>query len=132
MANINTKYYDIREINQIKHANDSSFSLIHTNIASISKYFDDLETVLSTIKTKFDIIGISEHRLSNQSSIPVQNLDLPGYHPFIFDSSNTQCGGTGIFIKNSLVNKIRNDLKISSTENFESTFIELIFSKKDI
>ena len=90
---INSKYYDINEIKQIKHDNDSSLSIIHTNIATISKYFDDLEQVLSTIKTKFDIICISEHRLSNQSLIPELNIDLPGYRPFIFDSSNTFCGG---------------------------------------
>ena len=52
---INSKYYNINEINQIKHDNDSSLSIIHTNIASITKYFDDLEQVLSTIKTKFDM-----------------------------------------------------------------------------
>ena len=69
----------------MKHDNDSSLSIIHTNIASISTYFDDLEQVLSTIKTKFDIIGISEHKLSNQSLIPELNIDLPGCHPFIFD-----------------------------------------------
>ena len=120
----------INEINQIKHDNDSSLSIIHTNIASISKYFDDLEQVLSIIKTKFHIIGISEHRLSNQSLIPELNIDLPGYHPFIFDSSKTFCEGTGLFIKNTLVYKIRRDLKITSTSSFESTFIELIFPKK--
>ena len=37
-TNINSKYYDIREINQIKHDNDSSLSIIHPHIASISKY----------------------------------------------------------------------------------------------
>ena len=78
----------------MKLNNDSPLSIIHTNIASISKYFDDLEQVLSTIKTKFDIIGISEHRLSNQSLIPELNIDLPGDHPFIFDSSNPFCGET--------------------------------------
>ena len=37
---INSQYYDILEFNQIKRNMDSSFNLIHTNSASISKHHD--------------------------------------------------------------------------------------------
>ena len=35
---INSQYYDISEINQIKHNREFSFNLLHTNLASISKH----------------------------------------------------------------------------------------------
>ena len=71
---INSQYYDILEFNQIKHNMDSSFNLIHTNLASISKHHDDLELTLSLLKTKFDIIGITEHKIKRKMKTPSQIL----------------------------------------------------------
>ena len=127
---INSKYYNLNEINQIKHDKKSSFGLLHTNLAPVSKHFDDLEQVVSLLKTNFDIIGTTEHKLPFEHSTPLKYIKIPGYHPFVFDCSNTFHGGSGIFIKNSLVSKKRDDLKISSSGDFESTFIELIFPQK--
>ena len=44
---INSKYYDITQFNSIKHDPTSSFSLFHTNLASINKHFDDMQNILS-------------------------------------------------------------------------------------
>ena len=126
---INSKYYNLSEFNQIKHDQSASFSLLHTNLASINKHFDELTHILTEIKTKFDIIGISEHKL-NDVQTPLLNLDIPGYHSFTFDSSNATHGGTGIFIKNSIIFNRRDDLKFYSLGDFESTFVELIFPNK--
>ena len=56
--------------------------------------------------------------------------DIPGYQPFVFDCSNTTHGGTGFYIKNSIVFNKRDDLKFYSPGDFESTFIEIILPNK--
>ena len=63
---INSMYYDVSQFNQIKHTNDTFFSLLHTDLASLLKYHDDLDLTLSILKMNFDIISITEHKLGNQ------------------------------------------------------------------
>ena len=41
-------------------------SLFHVNACSFNKNFDDLQHLLSCTKTKFDIIAISETRITKQ------------------------------------------------------------------
>jgi len=40
--------------------NVNNFSILHINIRSISKNFDNLSIFLDSIKTTFSIIGLSE------------------------------------------------------------------------
>ena len=54
---------DIDDINTIKADPTSSFNIIHTNIASIDKHFDELSLTLSLLDVKFDLIGITEHKI---------------------------------------------------------------------
>ena len=82
------------------------------------------------LKTKFDIIGITEHKIKKENENPITNIDIPGYQSFVFDCSETLHGGTGLYIKNSIVFNKRDDLKIFSRGDFESTFIEVIFPKR--
>ena len=121
-----SKYYSIHEFNKIKHDFQSSLGLLHTNLASIYNHYDDLSTSLSKLKFNFDMIAITEHKIKNDS--PYQNIELPGYHEFIFDPTLTSHGGTGFYVKESLTYKMRNDLKLKSLGpgDFESTFIEII------
>ena len=80
---INSKYYDIDKFNSLSIDSNSSFSVCHINIASLSKHFDDLQYVMSQLKSPFNVIGISEHKITNSSG-PVDNLNLDGYNKFIF------------------------------------------------
>ena len=77
--------------------------MIHTNIASISKHFDDLTTVLSLLEFPFHIIGISEHKIQKRDGNSISNIDLKGYLPFVFDTTETTHGGTVFFVHDSLV-----------------------------
>ena len=36
------------------------FALFHTNVRSLAKHFNELQSLLSTLQSKFDVIGISE------------------------------------------------------------------------
>ena len=71
------------EFNRISQNKEASFNLIHTNLASIAKHHDDLQvTTLSLLKTKFDVIGITEHKINKEINTPISNIDIPGYQPF--------------------------------------------------
>ena len=89
---------------------NKSLSLFHINACSLKKNFDDLQHLLSSTKTKFDIIAISETRITRQVSL-LNNLNLNNYS-FEFTPTETSAGGTLLCIANLLSYKCRNDLNI--------------------
>ena len=97
---------------------------------SINKYHDDLNTVLSLLKPDIHVIGISKHKIHRDDTNNITNINLEWYHPFVFDPTDTIHGGTGFYIKDSLVFKRRDDLKFNSSGFHESTFIEIILPNK--
>ena len=56
----------------------NGFNTLHLNISSLPYNFDHLETLLITLKVKFDILGITESRLKTGKQ-PLNNIDLQGY-----------------------------------------------------
>ena len=107
----------------------SSFGLLHANIASLNKHIDDLKLILARLKYKFDIIGISEHKI-RKDTVRSNNIFITGYNEFIFEPTETTHGGTGFFIKDNVDYITRKDLQINSPGNYESIFIEIQFPKK--
>ena len=91
------------------------------------KYFDDLNHIISIIKPEFQIIGITEHKIKD--SIPTSNIEIAGYHEFIFNPTQTSHGGTGFYVKDNLAVKKRDNLLLKSPGpgEFESTFLEIVF-----
>ena len=126
---VNSKYYNIKKFNSLKPDINSSLGLMHVNIASLNKHFDDLKTTLSRLKFSFDVIGISEHKINNESP-PSNNIDLPGYNKFIFEPTGTTHGGTGFYIKNNRNYVVRDDLKLNLPSHFEAMFVEIILTDK--
>ncbi len=126
---VNSKYYDIDQLNSLNHDLPSSFGLFHVNIASLNKHIDDLKFILSSLNYNFDIIGISEHKIL-KDTVPSNNIKIPGYDDFKFEPTETNCGGTGFYIKDNLDYIIRKDLQINSPTHYESMFIEIIFPNR--
>ena len=124
-----SKYYDIEEMHNIEipHKN-KSLSLFHKNACSLNKNFDDLQHLLNYPKKIFDIIAISETRITKQVSLS-NNLNLNNYC-FEFTPTETSAGGTLLYIANHLSNKCLNDLNIYKENELESTFIEIVNPKK--
>ena len=88
-----SKYYDIEEMHNIEIPhNNKSLSLFHINACSLNKNFDDLQHLLSCTKKNFDIIAISETRITKQVSL-LNNLKLNNYS-FEFTPAETSAGGT--------------------------------------
>ena len=71
----------------------------NTNACSLTKNFDQHQHLLSCTKTKFDIIAISETRITKVSLS--NNLNLNNYS-FEFTPTETSAGGTFFYIANHL------------------------------
>ena len=76
----------------------------------------------------------TEHKIKD--SIPTSNIEIAGYHEFIFNPTQTSHGGTGFYVKDNLAAKKRDDLLLKSPGpgEFESTFLEIVFpnQKNDV
>ncbi len=129
LNHVNSKYYDVKQLNSSKIDLPSSFGLFHANIASLNLHIDDLRHILSLLSFKFDVIGISEHKIRKDIP-PSNNISIRGYNEFVFEPIETTHGGTGFYIKDNVDYISRKDLQINSPGDFESTFIEIQFPKK--
>ena len=96
-----SKYYDIDEMHHIKipHKN-KPLSLFHINACSLSKNFDDLQHLLSCTKNLFDIIALSETRITKNVSL-LNNQNLNNYS-FEFTPTETCAGGTLLYLANHI------------------------------
>ena len=112
---------------EIAH-NNKSLSLFHINACSLNKKFDDLQHLLSCTKKNFDIIAMSETRITKQVSL-LNNLSLNNYS-FEFTPTETSAGGTLFYIASHLSYKCRSDLNIYKKNELESNFIEIVNPKK--
>ena len=125
-----SKYYDIEEMHNIEvpHKN-KSLSLFHINACSLNKNFDDLQHLLNCTKKFFDIIAISETRITKQESL-LNNLNLNNYS-FEFTPTKT-AGGTLLYIANHLSYKCRIDLNIYKKMNWNLRLLKLSTQKNQI
>ena len=107
---------------------NKSLSLFHINACSLHKKIDDLQHLLSCTKNNFDIIGVTETRITKQVSL-LNNLNLNNYS-YEFAPTETTAVGTLLYIANHLSQKCHNDLNIYKKNELESTFIEIVNPKK--
>ena len=108
---ISSNNYDIDKLQTLKEFNDkSSLSLFHLNTCSLSKVIDDFEHLIQSTKTDFDIIAVSESRIT-KNKLPPIDVSIPNYS-YKFCPTEANPGGNLIYIRNHLSYKTRNDLKI--------------------
>ena len=121
---INCTYEDIESFKLKK--TDKELSFFHLNIASLSKHKEELETSLSLLKHKFDIIALTETRIKNNATLNY-DINLNGYNVCSTPTESDK-GGTLIYITNSLKYRERKDLdEIMYKEyDLEATFLEII------
>ena len=79
------------------------------------------------MKIKFNIIGITETRLKKHTVRNI-NISLNGY-AIEHAPTEANCGGTLLYIDNSLHYTVRNNLVIYKKKELESIFIEVINQK---
>ena len=124
-----SRYYAIEELQNIKITNKSkSLSLFHINTCSLSKNFDDIQHLLSCANKIFDVIAITETRITEHFSI-TNNLDINNYS-IEFTPTESSAGGTLLYIANDFSYIPRQDLNIYKKNDLESTIIEIMNPKK--
>ena len=113
LSQVDFNYYSVNDfqnnesIRQICSEN-TSFSVIHSNVRSLAANHDKLTTMLSNLGHNFHVIGLTETRIMTGND-PVVNADIPGYK-FISQPSLHHAGGAGFYVRNNCVFHIRDDL----------------------
>jgi len=54
---------NIKTFNEIQFNKDTSFAVLHLNIASLNKYIDDINDLMASIYQPIKVIGITEHKI---------------------------------------------------------------------
>ena len=108
---------------QLKNLNHKNFSLIHFNIRSLNKHYDDMTSLLSTAHSNTSkIICCTETLLSHRSYVNMLNLD--GYTLHHKDRPARQGGGVCMYVHSSLHANVCDDLSINHNET-DSLFVEI-------
>ena len=77
---IDCRYFDINSFECFK-TEKKKFSILHLNIASLSLHKEELESVLTMLDFKFDVIGISETKIMKGIN-PNYDISISGYNHF--------------------------------------------------
>ena len=88
------KYTDVKS-NCLKD-NNNALILLHLNIRSLQKNFDDLREFITGLTTLSHVICISETKIKNSTGALI-NLSIPGYE-FVNVNSISNAGGVGVYI----------------------------------
>ena len=105
--------------------------IIHINARSLLKNVENIQEFLDTLDKLPDIICISETKIRNHLKIEFEDtfgfnqIQLQGYHPFIYNKTETYFGGTGIYVLDKFSFRKRNDLDINIPGECEASFIEI-------
>ena len=129
---LDCKYFDIESFKVQKFGN-KNFSVLHLNIGSLGAHKDELESILSALKFKFDAIGISETKIK-KGVVPNYDVNIRGYIPYSTPTLASK-GGVMLYISDKHDSKPRKDLEriVSKDHVLESTFAEIVVpTKKNI
>ena len=108
-------------VKQLISAPDS-FSVLHSNIRSLSANHDELTTLLSDLNSKFSIIGLTETKIKIDRSL-TSNINISGYQ-FISQPSHQNAGGVGFYIRDEYEFHCWDDLT-TSTNDFECLSLQI-------
>ena len=126
---VNSKYYDVDQIQTLKFPNKHKcLSLFHITACALNKNFDDLDHLIKCINKVFDIIAVTETRITKQTPLTT-NINLTNY-AIEFTPTEFSAGGTLLCIASHLSYKPRPDLNIYRANQLESTFVQIINPKK--
>ena len=90
------KFYNVEKFNKEKFKNDKYLSVFHLNIASLAFHIDELKVVLKLLNFEFDIIAISETKIT-KDKFPSVEISIPGYQ-IEYTETEASKGGTLLYI----------------------------------
>ena len=125
-----SNYYDIEDLCKLMESIDPKLylSVLNLNARSLIRNFDEYKILLAILPNLFDIITIEETWLNEDLEALVV---MENYH-FISKPKlmKKEGGGLGIYIKDGINYKHRNDLCNQNREHFDTMFLEIINSSK--
>ena len=118
------KYYNPHELPNIYHESDvrDGFSMLHVNIRSLNKNFDQLDLLINKFDRLPDIIFLSETGI-RKTNVNLFVPSLDGY-TFYRDDTNSRAGGSGIYVRNSIETNVRDDLYLKNC-NSENIWLDV-------
>ena len=125
---LSCNYYDISDFKKLKINKQQDLPILHLNISFILPLIDDLRTFLNLAHHKFDVICISESRISVKHT-QTTNIDLPDLN-MEQPPTESSAGGTLIHVSQTLSYKPRKDFQIYCPKDLDSTFIELLIPNR--
>ena len=110
------KKWPIDDFKKAKFSNSNSFSILHLNVHSIERHFDEIQVSLNLLKFQFDILCFSESKIIDGIG-PKTNITLEGYQEPVGMHTKATKGGVLIYVKNGINFVPRNDLVIEKEKN---------------
>ena len=125
--NLDTPYILPEEFQKfVGSSSHDSFSILHLNIRSIKKNFDDFKLFFSNLAISFSVICFSETWLDEVGN---SLYELPQYISKHQVRDDSKGGGVSIYIHNSLSFKVHSNLFINSID-IDSLSIKLPLDNK--
>ena len=109
-------------------SNNLNSLFLHMNISSVSYHIVDLNTFIMNGKNKSKVIGISNCR-AKAGRAPFSNINMSNYS-YEYTPTETSKGMTLLYIDKNLRYRSRRELTLYKSKEIESSFIEIIESKK--
>ena len=111
---------------------NKQFSLLHTNISSLTGIGEKLEYTLKNLNLQFDIVAVTETWECISNNHMFTPIKLENYKPYEGQAGSTRNGGYGLYIKDNLDYIPRTDLDIrtkNGNSEFEMKWVEIIEGK---
>ena len=114
--NANTPYLTPNSVNPTLNPNTANFSLLHLNIRSLNKNFENFKQMLSDLQTQLTVICLSE-TWCQENSAANSSFQLPGYTVIHQERKHKRGGGLCVFIRNSVSYEILTNYCQNNNEN---------------
>ncbi len=135
--NAKCNYYTNHDFHKLamnmKNNTKTPFSILHTNIQSLSHNFDSLEKLCTDLEFSFDIIALSETWNPEDGKHKFIPKQLENYNKYKGLTGTTLRSGCGLYIRTGIKYKDRKDLDTQHHDNlneFQCKFIEIINPKE--
>ena len=126
ISSVETNYLSPCEANnKLKSFTSETFSILHLNIRSMNKNFEAFREFYESLDINFSIICFSETWANDSNFDKNSSFQIEGYNPIHQIRKNRKGSGIAIFIRNSLLYKVRDDLSINC-DDIESLSIEIV------
>lgn len=104
---MNATIFSLERTKALLKDNTSALSLIHFNVRSLRKHYDDLSALFSVVDHTFSLIYLSETWLTSHDGAL---YGISGYTSEYCHRKGSRGGGSAILVESSVPNRWRLDL----------------------